>query len=415
VNSWQAVVTCVALAACHPAPTGPRLPHGPLASSVAAWIPADVAVVVAIGPDGSAAIDEVTGALGWIGPGVLATIDPAVIEAWAGAAVKPRGAVWMLWDDDARSTATCVVAGNAAKIAAALEAAGGTRQVSAGAILVTLGDTTTVLRAGVACVVDSGAPSRREHYALDLAALTDVDRLLTARPDAATQLRALPAADVIVWGHGELIGGLIEVVPGPATLTLAGTTPAIALAIDPDTHQARITIVAPALGQPPSRADDGALSPSVLALRAPPERRRDLPLPARDENPDVPFSEAYLAAESEVATSLAGAVDLGRRLDNMAEAARLAAERAWGRATWHRDLSDTLEVIEVTWDPPAWPPAALVTAADAGVARARDGEPELRALYDRAVDAVAGKLAARTSIRARDVVAWDRAHRGAVP
>lgn len=410
VNSLP-LVTCVALAACHAAPTGPRLPHGPLASSVAAWIPADAAVVIAIGPRGSAELDDVTTALGWIGPGLLATIDPVVTTAWQGAAIAPRGAMWILWDDDARSTATCAVAGNAARIADALVAAGGTRQVSHGAFVVELGDTTTVLRDGVACVVESGARTRTAHHALRLAALTDEDRLLTTRHDDAALLRSLPEGDVVLLGKGELIGGLIEVVPGLATQTLAGDTPAIALSIEPASHHVVITIASTVNPQAPARPDHGSVSPGTFALRVPRERRPDVPLPAKDENSDVPGTDAYRAAEHALAASLAGAIDLGQRLDNLEDAARAAFDRAWGSVSWVRRADDRIETVTATWTPPTWPAAELRAAAEAAEAHAREGEDELRALYQRAIEDVAAKIAARTSVRAKDVAAWDRAHR----
>ncbi len=411
MSSRLELVIAVALAGCHPASTGPRLPHGPLASPLAAWIPSDAALVVVVGDGGSAAVDEVTTALGWIGPGVLAALERSVALAWDDSGIQPRSAMWILWDDEARSTATCTVTGDAWHAADALIQAGGTRQVSDGADLIDLGETTTVIRGDVACIVESGAASRRAHHALRLASLTAEDRLLASSAEVDGLLRALPAADVIVWGKGALVGGLVEVVPGAATEALAvAGTPAIAIGVDPSSHEVRLTIAAPAVAPEADRPTEGTVSPGAFALLPPLGSLSPMTLPPKDENTDVPLSDEYLRASTAVLERLVKANELSQQHAALEATARGAFDGEWGTVTWARRAQGEVELVEATWAPPLWPPAQLHKRAATAMEEALATEPQVRAQYERLVAEATAGIEVMIGIRARDVAAWDRAH-----
>ena len=358
--------------ACHTPP--PRFAEGPLATPLARWIPADAVMVIAIGADGAAEVDALAEAMQVPAPGKFA----------------PPGGLWILLDSEATSTARC----EAAK--AAPSPAGARVSHSAGATLVELGDTTTVFRDGVACVVASGAASRRARHAVRLAGLTDDERLVS-NPAARAAIDALPPdADVIAWGAGDVIGGGVND-DLAATLGAMGNV-AVALSLD----EGVLTVSAH-----PERAPEGRESKGLrMGLYARPPSSpplAPLPIPPRDENTDVPESADYRAAIQRLTEHLFAAAELATEITTREDAATAAWIAAWGEAI----LATADGTVELTWTPPPSPRAAADRASD----DARAGLDELRARHARLVADAEAMLPELVKIRARDVAAHDRARR----
>jgi hypothetical protein len=364
-----------------PAPTAP-LAAG---SALAAWIPSDVAMVIAVAPGGSADLDALAAALELPEPGAHVALPDEVAAAWPDA----RGALWMLLAIETATIARCARVGDAARAAAAL---GGQPQRSGDAILVEHGEVTVVLRGGAGCAVSGGAASVRARHALRLATLGDDERLLRARPEVRAALEALPDAEVTAWGAGPVIAGGLG-----GGLALSGE---LAIAASMAGRTLRIEASAPA-----ARAAQVPLG--GLAVPPPIEPLPPLPRPPIDENTDVPESAEYRAAVSAMAQLLADAVEVAGAVQAAEEAARAAWIAAWGEVAVAPDGERTV----VTWTPPAWPPSRLRADADAALAAARAPIAEPRARYQALVDEAAAKVPALIKIRARDVAAWDRAQR----
>jgi len=364
----------------------PRFATAPLATPVAAWIPADALMVIAIAPGGAAEVDALARALQVPEPGQFAA----------------PGEVWILLDGDASSTARCAPA--AAGVEAALLGKGGVASRAGGATLIERGDTITVLRDGVACTVASGAASRRARHAVRLATLAGEERLL-ARADARAALDALPAdAAVVAWGAGDVVGGGVDA----AELGIAGALGAlgeiaVAVAIDPASHELAVTVVPADASRTASAPPRGSVG--LIASPPGPPALAALPLPPRDENVDVPESPEYREAVQRLTRALFAAAELATEITARADAARAAWIAAWGDAS----ITGAAAALEVRWTPPAWPPGQIRAAADAAYAAAHAGVDDLVARHAAAIGAAEALLPELVKIRARDVAAFDRA------
>jgi hypothetical protein len=372
-------------AACH-TPARPRFAAEPLATPVAAWIPADAVMVIAIGPGGAVDIDALAAALGVPEPGAFA----------------PPGGVWILLDEDASSTARCEPARPDA--AAALIGKGGKQSRSAGATLIELGDTITVIEGGVACAVASGAASRRARHAARLAGLGDDERLI-ADPAARAALAALPAgAAVVAWGPGDVIGGGVDA-EGLGLTEALGALGDLAGALSIDRSKGLVVTVRPERG-PIGPESKGPASIGRIAHPPAPPPLPPLPVPPRDENTDVPESAEYRVAADRLTRALFAAAEDAQAIAAREDAAAAAWVAAWGEAAITPDGG----AIEVRWTPPAWPPAEVRAAADAARAAARAGLDDLRARHGARIAEAEALVAELVKIRARDVAAFDRAH-----
>jgi hypothetical protein len=387
-------VSVTAAVACRAPPSAP--PRPALAPELAAWIPADVVMVIGAGGDTSA-IDEVAAALGVPAPGRFVALPEDLATAWqrTGGA---RGALWMQLDRDAASTARCAVIADPRAAVQALIAAGGVTSRAGAASLIELGAGVTVLRGGVACTVTSGAPSRRARHAVRLATLTGPDRL-SARADAAAALGALPPATVIAWGDGALIGAGLDA-EGVELAGRLGRFGDVAIAVDvaAGTRTVDITVVG-AGGEPGGDPAPGAEHRfAVGRLAAAPPAPPLTPAPAApvDENTDVPASAELIAARDRFDAAIADASELAARIAAADDAARARWRAAWGPAS----VVEAGARADVRWPLPAVIPPPL-----------DDASAPLRARRDRRVAEAEAMIAELLRIRARDVSAHDRIRR----
>lgn len=357
---------------------------------MAAWIPADVLLVV-MGTPGEdlRAVDKATAALGWT------TVDDLL----------PGGArLRMVLEAEVNALCRDVVAADALPA--------GTVRTSAGALLITVGNEIIVMRDRVACTVHGGAASRREHQAMRLAALVDDERLLR-RTDARAALARLPVGPLVAWGGGDLVSGIsLDRIDPETGLAMTGLgNLAVTVGVDADRQQLWLAMVstAPALPnhEPTMKV---AVGPRVQPPM--PSGLPSLPVPMADENVDVPESPEYKQAIGRLGAVLTEAITYSKQIAEIEERALEAWMNTWGEAEIDQTVRDGLLMVHVTWQPPAWPvEATRVKASSAYHQLVRAEAAELTASYQ-------GKLAeARVlvdeliKIRARDVAAWDKTHR----
>ncbi len=400
------------LAACPPPKPPPTLPlGGAIGSPLGDWIPADVALAVAVDGSSVAELSELLAALGLDGAGALGAMGARETAAWRAAGIEPTGGVWMMLDVEAGVTARCALVGPAGPAAEALVAAGGTARTAEGARLVDLDDVVIVIEHGGACAVGGGARSRVERAALKLAALTAEDRLV-ARQDARAQLAQLPAAPLVAWAPSDAVDAVLAGTGLPVGMLDTARAAALALEVDVSGRVELTVIAPPGAAAPPD--GPAPVAPGAIVRGPAPTELPVAPALPPEDNPDVPRSAEHEAAAAALAEVLAAAEALAEQVRAADRAARAAWIQAWGigeaRVTATGSVPAAVE-LAVEWRAPAWPPAALRAAAQAAAEAAVAEVPAWLAARAALLDDARARLDALVKLRARDVAAWDRAHR----